>query len=339
MRTLFKLTVLAIVGIIALIVYLDWTGKRHSGPLLSDLRPLTIQTEGPPGNSGNLLGLETPLRPADYQSRERLHLKFATYLDQARHAGFLNERTIVVLPEHVGTGLFAIGEKAEVQQARTLRDAMHWMAMSNPWRYLQFQLDNQSDDRRTEAVLRIKAREMAEAYQEIFGNLAKEYGVTLVAGSIVLPEPKLRDGQLQIGDGPLQQISLVFDSRGQPTSLTYKYSLSRYEKRYSSAPKELRPDSSPTPAGKLRVLLGCDAYSLWQQPQAHLLAVTGAQSNPAACPGAQVPTDLRAPMIEIQTLGLPWNLLGSPKRPAHAVHTEPGRMLNLWLSKGPQKQD
>ena len=38
----------------------------------------------------------------------------------------------MVLPEHVGTGLFALGEKPEVQQARTLRDAMQWMALSNP---------------------------------------------------------------------------------------------------------------------------------------------------------------------------------------------------------------
>lgn len=128
----------------------------------------------------------------------------------------LSERTIVVLPEHVGTGLFALGEKPEVQQARTLRDAMQWMALSNPGSYLRALTGNQGDDRRTGAVLRLKARQMAEDYQAIFGGLAREFGITLVAGSIVLPEPYLENDRLRIGDGPLRQVSLTFDGRGKP---------------------------------------------------------------------------------------------------------------------------
>src|SRR5690606_41457615 len=84
-----------------------------------------------------------------------------------------------------------LGERAEVQQARSLRDAMQWTALGNPWKFLRALLDNQSKDRRTEAVLRIKAGRMAEDYQTIFGGLARDYAVTLVAGSIVLPEPHL----------------------------------------------------------------------------------------------------------------------------------------------------
>ncbi len=127
-------------------------------------------------------------------------------LAQARDAGLLTDKTIVVLPEHVGTGLFALGEKPEVQQARTLRDAMQWMALSNPWQYLRaLSGGNPRDDRRTEAVLLLKAERMAADYQAIFGELAREFGVTLVAGSIVLPEPSLEAGRLRLDDGPLRQ--------------------------------------------------------------------------------------------------------------------------------------
>ena len=132
MRTYLNLALLAVLAGVSLAVYFDWTHDRRSGPLLSDLRTLPIESRGQAGGAGNLLGIETRLQPADYQSRERLQLKFRTYLQQAADEGLLSERTVVVLPEHVGTGLFALGEKPEVQQARTLRDAMQWMALSNP---------------------------------------------------------------------------------------------------------------------------------------------------------------------------------------------------------------
>ena len=336
MRTYSKLLGVAVVALAALVIYLDWTRDRRSGPLLSDLRILPIESQGQPSETGNLLGIETRLMPADYQSRERLRLKFSTYLDQARAAGLLNARTVVILPEHVGTGLFALGEKPEVQQARTLRDAMQWMALSNPWDYLRALLDNEGDDRRTEAVLKLKARKMADDYQEIFGGLAKAYGVTLVAGSIVLPEPYLDEGRLRSGSGPLRQVSLTFMPDGDVLGpLQYKKHLSRYERRYSEAPAELAPSVLQTPAGRLIVLLGCDGYTRHVSEEAELLAVPGARDEPLDTCGANLSTTATLARMEVQTLGLPWNLVGSPRRPTRHLHGEPVRLNNLWLPSRP----
>lgn len=58
---------------------------------------------------------------------------------------------------------------------------------------------------------------MAEQYQTLFGGLAKEFGVTLVAGSIVLPEPAIDNGKLKLGSGPLYNSSVTFGSDGQPS--------------------------------------------------------------------------------------------------------------------------
>ena len=69
MRTYSKLLGVAVVALAALIIYLDWTRDRRSGPLLSDLRILPIESQGQPSETGNLLGIETRLMPADYQSR------------------------------------------------------------------------------------------------------------------------------------------------------------------------------------------------------------------------------------------------------------------------------
>lgn len=332
MRSSLKLLVPVVLGAVALATYLGWTQDRRSGPLLSDLRTLPIESEGKPGDAGNLLAIEVKLLPADYQSRERLHLRFATYLEQARAAGLLNARTVVVLPEHVGTGLFALGEKAEVQQARSLRDAMQWTALSNPWKYLGALLDNQSGDRRTEAVLRIKAERMAEDYQTIFGGLARDYAVTLVAGSIVLPEPHLQRQRLHAGAGPLRQVSLTFDHQGDPIGpLQYKHALSRYERRYSEAPKEIRPVTLSTPAGKLAVLLGCDGYQQAPPDDADFVVLPGALANPeSVCPNSLKPTS-ELPRLEVHTLGLPWNLVGSPRQPAQHRRGPPVQLHNHWL--------
>lgn len=336
MRLCLKLLALLVLAIGGLAIYLNWTGDRRSGPLLSDLRTLPIHSVGVPGDDGNLLGIETRLQPADYQSPERLRLKFATYLDQAREAGLLNPRTIVVLPEHVGTGLFALGEKPEVQQARTLRDAMQWTALSNPGRFLRALTGNQQkDDRRTAAVLLLKAKRMAEAYQAIFGELAAHYGVTLVAGSIVLPEPRLKDGRLRIGDGPLRQVSLTFDRSGQPIGpLQYKRALGRYERRYSAPPGHIQRQTLATPAGPLAVLIGCDAYLEALAPDAAVLAIPGARDDWAqACPDAAGIAAGERPYMAVRTLGVPWNLLGSPRKPARKPHGTPVQLTNLWLQR------
>ncbi|QGZ30673.1 carbon-nitrogen hydrolase [Stutzerimonas stutzeri] len=335
MRSYIKPLGLTVLALTALIIYLDWTRDRRSGPLLSDLRTLPINSQGQPGTAGNLLAVQTRLMPADYQSRERLQLKFTTYLDQARDAGLLGPRTVVVLPEHVGTGLFALGEKLEVQQARTLRDAMQWMALSNPWDYLRALLDHQGDDRRTEAVLKIKGRQMAEDYQYIFGGLARDYGVTLVAGSIVLPEPRLENGRVLIGDGPLRQVSLSFAANGEPIGpLQYKMALSRYERRYSKAPDAPSPALS-TPAGRLSVLIGCDGYTRPPPAEAELIVVPGARDDISlSCTTNEGPSST-LPRIEVRTLGLPWNLLGSPRRPARRHHSEPVQLDNVWLPEPP----
>ncbi|MBA1274577.1 carbon-nitrogen hydrolase [Stutzerimonas azotifigens] len=330
MRRLLRLALIALLSIAALVLYLQWTRDRDSGPLLSDLRLLPIISEGEPNAGPNLLGVETHLMPADYQSRERLHLKFATYLEQARQAGMLGPQTVVVLPEHVGTGLFALGEKAEVQQARTLRDAMQLMAMSNPFHYLGALLANEGDDRRTDAVLRMKASQMAEAYQSIFGQLAAEFGVTLVAGSVVLPEPRLENRRLSVGDGPLRQVSLVFDPSGQPLDgLWHKRSVSRYERRYSDASDQAQPAPVDTPAGRLQVALGCDAYAGVDE-RTEVLAIPGAVVIETCGHGAH-PLPQELPQVAVATLGLPWNLLGSPRRAAAHNHQMPVRLTNRWL--------
>lgn len=252
---------LALVLIALLCGYGLWTEQRPAGHYLSDLRIELTLNQGQPGSNGNLLGIEPLLYPGDYQNLKRLRRKLSAYLEQARAQGLLNARTIVVLPEHIGTWLWARGEKNELYQATRLREAWQWLELSNPIRYSLAMLNAEGDDRRTDAHLRMKAAQMAADYQQLFGGLAREFGVTLVAGSIVLPEPVVQKGVLRAGSGALYNSSLVFAADGsilgQPQRQQYPDSeVRRYVRTGNAYPLQVLD----TPAGKLGVLVGSDSW-------------------------------------------------------------------------------
>lgn len=276
---------LALVLIAILCGYGLWTQQRPAGHYLSDLRIQLALNQGVPGDNGNLLGIEPQLYPGDYQNLKRLRRKLSAYLEQARAQGLVNDKTIVVLPEHIGTWLWARDEKKELYQVTHLREAWQWLELSNPIRYGLAMLGAEGDDRRADAHLRMKAAQMAEDYQQLFGGLAREFGVTLVAGSIVLPEPTVERGQLRAGSGALYNSSVVFANDGsilgEPQRQQYPDGEMRRFIRHGDA---YPPQVLQTPAGRLGVLIGSDS---WYPSNYQTLADQSVQiiANPAFIAG------------------------------------------------------
>ncbi len=260
MRKLLYLTIsMALIAAIA--AYAMWTDDRPEGHYLSDLRIKLAVDQGVPADRGNLLGIQPELFPTDYQNPGHLHRKLGAYLQQAREHGLLNEKTIVVLPEHIGTWLMVMGEKDELYQASTLDEAMNWLAVSNPLAFLRALLCAKGDSRLADAHLRMKAKSMARQYQALFGGLAKEFGITLVAGSIVLPEPSVSDGTLNIGRGALYNSSLVFGRDGLPIGQPQRQLNPAFDKQGFIQPSTDRViNVIDTPAGRLGVLIGQDSW-------------------------------------------------------------------------------
>ncbi|KTC18510.1 carbon-nitrogen hydrolase [Pseudomonas marginalis ICMP 9505] len=260
MRKLLAFTVsMALVAAVA--AYLVWTQERPVAHYLSDLRITLAVNEGEPADRGNLLGIQPELFPADYQSLERLHLKLAAYLQKAREQGLINQKTVVVLPEHIGTWLMLSGEKNELYQAVHLKDAMNWLSASNPLQFARAWLSATGGNRMDDAYLRMKARAMARDYQVLFGGLAKEFGVTVVAGSITLPNPSVSQGQLQIGDGALYNASVVFGADGLAVGQPQRQFYPIYDEREFIEPGDENLVSVvDTPAGRLGILIGSDSW-------------------------------------------------------------------------------
>jgi predicted amidohydrolase len=260
MRKLLYLT-FSMALIAALTTYAMWAADRPVGHYLSDLRIDVAVDQGTPADRGNLLGIQPELFPTDYQSSERLHRKLAAYLQKARDQGLLNEKTIVVLPEHIGTWLMVSGEKDELYQAATLKEAMNWLAASNPLKFVRALIGARGDSRLDDAHLRMKAKGMAKDYQALFGGLAKEFNVTLVAGSIVLPEPGIIDGRLKIGGGALYNSSVVFGRDGLPIGQPQRQIHPVFDEHDVIAANGERTLSVvDTPAGRLGVLIGSDSW-------------------------------------------------------------------------------
>ncbi|CAH0251887.1 putative amidohydrolase [Pseudomonas frederiksbergensis] len=274
MRKLLYLT-LSMALIAVLTTYAMWAADRPVGHYLSDLRINLAVDQGTPADRGNLLGIQPELFPTDYQSPERLHRKLAAYLQKAQDQGLLNEKTIVVLPEHVGTWLMVSGEKDELYQATTLKEAMNWLAVSNPLQFIRALISAEGSNRLDDAHLRMKAKRMAKDYQALFGGLAKEFHVTLVAGSIVLPEPSVSDGTLHIGRGALYNSSVVFGRDGLPIGQPQRQVHPTFAGRGTLQGNSDHPvNVVDTPAGRLGVLIGSDS---WYPDNYRKLDAQGAQ--------------------------------------------------------------
>lgn len=334
-KFLVALCLLAVIA--AAIAYGVWTEQRPAALYLSDLRIKVALDLGTPGNHGNLLGIQPLLFPSDYQSPQRLRRKLAAYLQQARDQGLINGKTIVVLPEHIGTWMLINGEKDELYQASSRKEAMSWLVLSNPLQFLRTLLRTTGDSRLDDAQLRMKAKAMAEDYQTLFGGLAKEFGVTLVAGSIVLPEPSVRQGRLHIGSGALYNCSLVFGSDGLAVGQPLRQlNPGEDDRLYIQPSAEQSLHIYPTPAGRLGILVGRDSwnadnYRKLDELGAQLIVVTGSSA------GSSPNTSSKADM-SVFSRGKLWDQISqgqsviSRDGQTHSATVEPGAwLLNLWL--------
>lgn len=228
---------------------------------MPDVRLDEIFEQGWDSGRGNLLGIQPFMVPDDYGDETAFFARLMGYFEAAAERGWLGSRTVVVLPEYLGTWLVVAGEAAAVFSARTVPAAMRLLVLRHIGRMIPAMLRSSARDRVTAGIFQVKAANMARIYQSIFSRLARQYGVTIVAGSILLPNPTVRDGQITPGCGPLYNTSFIFYSNGlvdpQPVRKVYPTA----DELPFVAPG--RVEDLPvwdTPAGRLGVLICADAW-------------------------------------------------------------------------------
>ena len=227
-----------------------------------------------PGVS-NLVSIQPYLTARDYAHVDVLQRKLDGYLSRAREAGWLSDKSLVVFPEHIGTWLVAEGESFLAFRAETTSTAMLWAALGNLPDLIRHLMVERAQDPFAAALFKSKADSMAVQYQRIFASLARRYGVTLVAGSIALPDPSVEAGQIIAGDGPIYNSSFVFYADGSVAGPVRKLFPIASELPFTAPARQPLP-LFETPLGRLAVLICADSWypQAWQQlGDAELVAV------------------------------------------------------------------
>lgn len=147
---------------------------------------------------------------SDYSSETSFREKLEFYFRKAAEKGWLGPKTVVVLPEYLGTWLAVADEKGSVYRSTSIEDAMQTLVLSNLGSFVANVAAAKGEDRIRDAVFRMKSERMLAIYRNTFSDFAKTYGITIVAGSILLPAPTVEGGVLKIGTGGLRNGSFVF---------------------------------------------------------------------------------------------------------------------------------
>jgi predicted amidohydrolase len=270
---------------------------------------------GAESQRGNLLGIQPVVSERDYATDEAFFSKLDSYMRQAAARAWLGPLTIVVWPEYLSTGLASTGEKS----AATFAGTMQNVALAHLPRFAKALLTSHAKNRRNAAVFHTQGQAMARRYQAAFSRLARQYAVTVVGGSILLPAPLVQAGQVRAGRGPLQNVSAVFRPDGTAYPFLARKSFpTAGEQEFVCAGSAAETRIFETPAGRLGVLVCADSwypepYAALRDAGVELLAVpsfissTGLWDQPwAGYNGHAVPADVDPADIGRLTEGQAW---------------------------------
>ncbi|PJZ46821.1 nitrilase-related carbon-nitrogen hydrolase [Leptospira brenneri] len=240
-----------------------------------------IQKEGV-GKRGSFVGIEPYLNKYSYATEDSFYFVLKGYLQETKEKELLFvDRSIIVLPEYIGTWLVVTGDDKSIFASNTIQEAMEVLVKHNLGSFLWYYLFNTSysTDTLKETLFRMKAWQMADRYQSVFARLAREYRVSIVAGSIVLPHPKVIEGKITPTDGPLENVSFYFHPDGRvDDQIVRKLFPIIEEKEFLKEGKLEENAIYQTSLGKLYTMVCADSwfpevYKELKKSEAELLAV------------------------------------------------------------------
>lgn len=244
-------------------------------------RVLLEPLNDPRPGQANLISIQPYVTAGDYADADRLAEKLRGYLSRAQRAGWLGENSLVVFPEHIGTWLVAEGESFLVFDSERTDTALLWSALASLPGFLQNLWGEGAEDPFAAALFKSKSLAMAAQYQQVFSGLAQEFGVTLIGGSIVLPDPEVRGKRIYPGEGPLYNSSFLFRPDGSVDGPVRKVYPIDSELPFTQPARQSLP-LFDTPLGRLAILICADSWypDAWRQVNGAELVVVPSFSSP-----------------------------------------------------------
>ncbi len=166
--------------------------------------------------TNNILAIQPYMEVSDYFNQDIYKSKLRQYLAAAGTKDFIDENTLILFPENVGTWLVLVGEKHAISEMKSLQKVMSALAWSNAFEFfLGFLKTGDEINTESSAIFRMKAKVMLNAYYTTFSELSEETGAYIIAGSIVLPAPSVMEGKIYVElNGPLYNASFLFGPDG-----------------------------------------------------------------------------------------------------------------------------
>jgi len=212
---------------------------------------------------GNVIGINTYMLPQDYASADHFFLKLDGYMGICKEKGWMNPKTTVIFPEYIGTWLVLEGEKNSAYDAPTADKALRGFVLSNFFSYIHswFMAPDEAADKVKHSVFSTKGQRMANLYQRTFSRLSKKYAVTIIAGSLLLPNPEVSGNDIITHKGSLENISAVFNPDGsmQPKLSRKAFPIADELPFVKKCPTSDLPVYS-LPLGKTSVLVCADSW-------------------------------------------------------------------------------
>ena len=205
---------LVVFGIV-LVLYFFWSRSGRNEIDIQDYNTVEFFPIFKKDSSkSNIVGIQPFMTNLDYQNRNSFYSKMDFYMKEVQKKDWFKENTIVVFPEHIASWLVAANEKESIYKAKTIEAAMQVIVLSNLPKFTTKYLRSNAEDKASDAVFQMKANEMLDIYSSVYSELAKKYKVTIVGGSIFLPNPSVIKGELKVNNGDIFNISAVFLPNG-----------------------------------------------------------------------------------------------------------------------------
>jgi predicted amidohydrolase len=266
--------------------------------------------------AGYILGIQPIMATSDFASEANYFAKLDNYLKEAANKNWLDENTIVLFPEYIGTWLVVANQRKSIYKSESINAAMIQLIAMKPIQFLKHWLKANAKNKVNEAIFMMEAEKMAGIYQRTFSKLAAKYKVNIVAGSIVLPQPIVNKGMLEIAETPLQNISGWFYPDGKiAENLIRKVYPINEELSFTKAGELSNLPVFETSIGKVASVICADSwypgiYDHLQEKQVDILLV----------PSYSSPSEM---------WNKPWNGYNGSNAPADVKQSDIGQLTEL----------
>ncbi len=178
----------SIIGVLSSYLYFRRRYLRWKNPSPVDLQ-VEFVSMGSNTSQGNVIGIQPHMTALDYISAEHFMQKLGHYLCYAKRNGNISPlgKSIVIFPEYVGTWLIESGRSTFLTfDSKSLLLAQLALILWNIPKFIFYFISTKSI---TKAVFHMVSAHVARVYSRAFSTLARQYSVTIVGGSVVLPDP------------------------------------------------------------------------------------------------------------------------------------------------------